>query len=105
MAQLGPYVGIHSGVLKIYVGIWLMGSGSFGTFNDSEARFTGTYEFLGQQGTFRIGIRLVGDRAKRSGSCQMMLNGQIDNASRHISHEVSRLGLFGARRRATLDES
>lgn len=87
MAKLGQYFGAHTGVLKIYVGFFQIGSGTFKTFNDFQTEFTGSYVILGQPGTFTIGIRLTDDDpASSSGPCEITLSNQTDDAA---TYEIS----------------
>jgi hypothetical protein len=84
MAKLGMYFGIHAGGMKIYVGIFQIGSGTFTVFNNSEIDFSGSYQAFGQAGTFTIGLQLTnGDPAATSGPCKVMLNGNTDAAARY----------------------
>src|SRR5215471_20260571 len=81
MANLGMYFGSHAGSMKIYVGIFQVGSGSFTVFKDSEVDFAGSYQAFGQAGTFTIRIRLTGSNpAATSGSCEVTLNASTDAA-------------------------
>jgi len=82
MATLGPYFGTHTGDLKIYIGIFQIGSGSFVSFDDFNAKFTGSYEVVGRPGTFTIAITLSdANPAGSSGSCEITLNEETDNAT------------------------
>jgi hypothetical protein len=82
MSKLGPYFGTHTGELKIYVGIFQIGSGSFQTFSDFQAAFAGSYTVAGQPGTFAIGIKLIDHNpASSSGQCEVTLNGNTDSAA------------------------
>jgi hypothetical protein len=82
MSKLGPYFGTHTGALKIYVGFFQIGSGSFNSFGDFEAGFAGSYTVAGQPGTFTIGIKLTDQSpTSSSGHCEVKLNGQTDGAA------------------------
>src|SRR5215471_10532379 len=84
MAKLGMYFGTHAGSLKIYVGIFQVGSGTFTVFNNSEVDFTGSYEAFGQAGTFAIRIRLSGGSpAATSGPCEVTLNASTDAVAKY----------------------
>jgi hypothetical protein len=47
MTTLDPYFGTHDGDLQIYAGVLVIGSGTFTSFKDFQADFTGSYEFGG----------------------------------------------------------
>lgn len=87
MAKLASYFGPHSGLLKIYVFIAQIGSGSFQTFDDFQAKFVGSYEVGGQPGTFTIAISLTDHNpASASGGCEITLNDKTDKvATYHAS--------------------
>src|SRR5215469_12147605 len=84
MAKLGAYFGTHAGTLKIYVGLFPVGSGTFTVFNDSEVDFSGSYQVFGQAGTFSIRVRLTdGNAAATSGKCAVTLNASTDAAAKY----------------------
>ena len=87
MATLSPHFGAHAGPLKIWVGFFEVGSGTFKVFDDTEASFAGSYEAFGQAGTFNLRVRLT-DRnpAARSGPCEVMLNGNPDAGAKYEVH-------------------
>jgi hypothetical protein len=87
MAKLSPYFGVHAGPLKIWVGFFEVGSGTFRVFDDTEADFTGSYEAFGQAGTFSLRVRLA-DRNPTavSGQCEVALNGNSDVAAKYEVH-------------------
>jgi hypothetical protein len=84
MAKLNTYFGPHAGNLKIYVGIFSVGQGTFTHFDEFAAAFNGSYNAFGQNGTFDIKLALS-DRnaAAQSGPCTITLNGKTDNAARY----------------------
>jgi hypothetical protein len=87
MAKLGTYFGTHAGTLKIYVGFFEVGSGTFSVFNDAEVDFAGSYQTFAQSGTFAIRIRLTdNDPAAISGSCEVTLNEDVDDAAKYEVH-------------------
>jgi hypothetical protein len=89
MTKLSVYFGNHSDVLKIYVGFFQVGSGTFSVLNDREVDFTGSYNAFGQVGTFTIRIRLTdGISGAVSGSCEVTLNGSIDASAKYEVHGV-----------------
>jgi hypothetical protein len=68
--------------LNIYVSIFPIGSGSFTTFSDFQAKFVGSYTVAGQPGSFAIEIKLTDHNpTSTSGHCEVMLNGNMDNAA------------------------
>ncbi|HEX4410751.1 MAG TPA: hypothetical protein VH206_18425 [Xanthobacteraceae bacterium] len=82
MAKLKTYFGPHAGDMKIYLGFFQVGSGSFSFFSDYQSQFSGTYSALGNSGTFAITLNLTDqDAASTSGPCHIMLNAQTDNAA------------------------
>ncbi len=84
MAKLDPYFGPHAGSLKIYVGIFSIGTGDFTAFSDFQAAFAGSYSAFGQSGTFAIAIGLTDQNpASTSGACQVTLNGKSDSAAKY----------------------
>jgi hypothetical protein len=87
MAKLEPYFGPHTGPMKIYLGVFQVGSGSFPAFSDFQTQFAGSYSALGQSGTFNIAISLTDQNpASASGPCQVTLNDQTDDAATyHVS--------------------
>jgi hypothetical protein len=90
MAKLSVYLGNHNGELKLYVGFFQVGSGTFTVLNDREVDFAGSYQAFGQAGTFAIRIRLSdGSPAAVSGSCEVTLNGTIDASAKYEVHGVT----------------
>lgn len=84
MAKLEPYFGPHTGALRIFVGIFQVGSGDFPTFTDYQAAFVGSYSAFGQSGTFTISIALTDQNpSSTSGPCQIILNGKTDKAAKY----------------------
>jgi hypothetical protein len=82
MATLDPYFGKHTGTLKILLGQSPVGTGTFGTFNSSQAAFAGTYQVFWYSGTLSIAIKLGGSNpAAAAGPCEITLNGKTDNAA------------------------
>jgi hypothetical protein len=81
MAGLGQYFGTHTGNLKIYVGLFQVGSGSFTSFNPTLAAFTGSYDAFGNSGTFTIAIQLLNAQNASSGSCKVTLNDRTDTGA------------------------
>ncbi len=82
MAKIAPYFGPHSGPLKIWLGIFQIGSGNFTAFSDFQADFAGTYSALGHSGRFAIKIALTDQNtASTSGACHIVLNGRTDNTA------------------------
>jgi hypothetical protein len=82
MAKLGGFFGPHSGALRIFLGIFDVGSGTFGTFSDFNASFAGSYSALGQHGTFTLGVALTDQNpTSTSGPCTLTLNDKTDNAA------------------------
>jgi hypothetical protein len=103
MAKLETYIGPHAGTLKIYFGIFQIGSGKFSAFSDFQTDFAGSYNALGKSGTFTIAINLTDqDPASTSGPCKVTLNGKSDNAA---TYQVSgqKLALTTALNDAVLD--
>ncbi len=82
MTTLSAHFGPHAGEMRIFVGIFDVGNGSFDSFGEFDAKFGGAYDFLGQSGTFNIGVKL-GDTnpASPSGPCELTLNDKTDNAA------------------------
>ena len=84
MAKLTTYFGTHTGALKIYVGMFQVGSGTFTAFDDSEIDFAGSYQAFGKAGKFSIRIRLSDENAARtSGICEVMLNEETDSSAKY----------------------
>ena len=84
MAKLGGYFGPHSGTLNIYVGMFDIGSGTFGTFADFHANFAGSYDFMGESGKVALGIALTDQSpASASGPCTVTLNDKTDSAAKY----------------------
>lgn len=82
MARIAPYFGPHTGPLKIWLGIFQIGSGNFTAFSDFQADFSGTYSALGHSGRFAIKIALTDQNAaSTSGACHIVLNGRTDNTA------------------------
>jgi hypothetical protein len=87
MAKLGPHFGTHADPLKICVGFFQVGSGTFTVFNDREVDFAGSYQAFGQTGTFTIRIRLTDSNpAAVSGPCEVTLNGSTDVSAKYEVH-------------------
>jgi hypothetical protein len=87
MAKLSPYFGVHAGPLKIWVGFFKVGSGTFKLFNDTEADFAGSYNAFGQAGTFNLRVRLADPNPTAvSGRCEVTLNGSADSAAKYEVH-------------------
>ncbi|TMI99149.1 MAG: hypothetical protein E6G97_23620 [Alphaproteobacteria bacterium] len=84
MAQLNPYFGPHTGTLKIYVGIFRVGQGSFEDFKQFQTSFDGSYNAFGQSGTFDIKLLLSDQNAGAAhGPCAITLNGKTDSAAQY----------------------
>jgi len=84
MVKLSGYFGGHAGTMKIYVGIFEVGSGTFTVFSDSEIDFVGSYHAFGQAGTFSIRIQLAdGNPAATSGRCSVTLNAATDSVAKY----------------------
>ena len=84
MAKLGTYFGTHDGDMKLYVGMFQVGSGRFNAFSDFQSEFAGTYSAFGQAGQFTIDVRLTDSSATNtSGPCTIVLNGATDAAARY----------------------
>jgi hypothetical protein len=82
VAKLGGFFGPHDGRLKIYWGDLDIGSGAFGAFSDFAAKFAGSYDALGQSGTFTISIALTDQNpASAFGPCTITLNDKTDGAA------------------------
>ena len=82
MATLDPFFGPHTGLMKIWLGFFEVGSGNFLAFANYQTQFDGTYSALGQSGTFKIGVTLTDQNAaSASGPCQVTLNNNTDNAA------------------------
>src|SRR3954453_11776318 len=89
MAKLSLYFGNHSDALKIYVGFFQVGSGTFTVVTDREVDFAGSYQAFGQAGTFTIRIRLSDDtQGAAFGACEVTLNGSTDAAAKYEVHGV-----------------
>jgi hypothetical protein len=87
MATLGPYFGTHAGPLKIYVGFFEVGSGTFTKFSGTEVDFAGSYQAFGQAGNFSIRIHLTDNNpAATSGPCEVTLNASSDSAAKYEVH-------------------
>jgi hypothetical protein len=83
MAKLGAYFGPHAGPLKIWVGFFEVGMGSFTGFSDTDVGFAGSYKAFGQAGNFNIRIRLTDTKPATSGSCEVTLNASSDAAAKY----------------------
>lgn len=82
MAKLGGFFGPHGGALRIFVGFFDIGSGTFGAFGDFAAKFAGSYNAMGQSGTFTINVALTDQNAtSASGPCTITLNDKTDSAA------------------------
>jgi hypothetical protein len=70
--------------LKIYVKNFWVGNGAFNAFENSTAEFEGSYNFLGNSGTFAIAIKLTDNKPKnKSGGCEITLNGETDSGAKY----------------------
>ncbi|PSO17786.1 hypothetical protein [Bradyrhizobium sp. MOS003] len=78
MVGLDQYFGTHTGNLKIYVGLFKVGSGSFTSFNSNLAAFSGSYSAFGSSGTFTIEVQLLHVQNASSGTCKVTLNDKTD---------------------------
>ncbi len=78
MVALDQYFGTHAGDLKIYVGLFKVGSGSFTSFTPTQAAFSGSYEAFGNSGNFAIVIQLLNAQNAAHGSCKVTLNNSVD---------------------------
>lgn len=78
MVGLDQYFGTHTGNLKIYVGLFKVGSGSFTSFNSNLAAFSGSYNAFGNSGTFTIEVQLLHAQNASSGTCKVTLNDKTD---------------------------
>jgi len=93
MAKLDAYFGPHAGSLKIYVGIFSVGQGSFPSFGQFETTFDGSYSAFGQSGTFDIKVLLTDKNAgATNGPCSITLNGKTD-ASAQYQADGSKLSI------------
>lgn len=82
MARLSTHFGPHVGNLRIYLGIFSVGSGNFGVFDDFSAAFAGAYEVFGQSGKLALAIRLTDAKPQStSGPCEITLNGAADKGA------------------------
>lgn len=87
MAKLSPHFGSHAGPMKIWVGFFQIGSGSFSLFSDAEADFAGSYQAFGQAGDFNLRIWLTdGNPSATSGRCEVTLNGNADATAKYEVH-------------------
>jgi hypothetical protein len=78
---LAQYFGTHTGNLKIYVGPFQVGSGSFTSFGPTLAGFAGSYDAFGNSGSFAIAIQLLNVQNASSGSCKVTLNNSMDDSA------------------------
>jgi hypothetical protein len=84
MATLDANFGPHAGNLKIYVGFFNVGKGTFPAFGQFEATFDGSYSAFGQSGTFDIKLLLSDKNAGApNGPCAITLNGKTDGAAQY----------------------
>jgi hypothetical protein len=87
MARPSPYFGVHAGPLKIWVGFFEVGSGTFSLLNDTEADFAGAYKAFGQAGNFSLRVRLADPNpAATSDKCEVTLNGKADVGAKYEVH-------------------
>ena len=89
MAKLTTYFGPHSGVLRVYVGMFKVGSGEFSSFDDFHAAFSGSYKVFGKSGTLSLDVKLTDQQPdSTSGACEINLNNQTDNSAQyHVGDE------------------
>lgn len=78
MVGLDQFFGTHTGDLKIYLGLFKVGSGSFTSFNSNLAAFSGSYNAFGSSGTFTIEVQLLHAQNAPSGTCRVTLNNSTD---------------------------
>jgi hypothetical protein len=83
MAKLGMHFGTHGGSLKIYVGIFQVGSGTFTAFDNSEIDFTGSYQPFGQPAPSASASTSLRNPAATSGACEVTLNASTDSAANY----------------------
>jgi hypothetical protein len=82
MATLPPFFGNHTGMLKIYVSVFAVGSGNFAIFDNEQVKFAGSYTFFTQDGAIALGLKLTDNNpAATTGTCAITLNSQTDNAA------------------------
>ena len=82
MAKLGPFFGPHDGQMRIFAGLFQVGSGTFTQFADYQVGFSGTYSFLGQNGAIILQLQLTdANPTSQSGPCSISINNQSDNAA------------------------
>ena len=87
MAKLSTHFGPHIGSLKIYVGFFNVGSGSFTTFSDTDAEFAGSYQTFLAAGTFNIRVLLTDNNADAiAGPCEITLNESVDTTAKYEVH-------------------
>jgi hypothetical protein len=80
--ELAKYFGDRTGTLKIYLGFFSVGWGTFTTFTDTQMTFSGSYDAFGQSGTFTLSIQLP-NQPTPSGTCELTLNTKSDNAAQY----------------------
>lgn len=103
MAKLTKFIGPHDGQLKIYVGMWNVGSGRFKSCKDFELEFSGSYQAFGQSGEFAIAIQLTDQNPQSSsGPCSVTLNGTTDTDAEY-SVAGERLTITTALNNAPID--
>lgn len=85
MVGLDQYFGTHTGNLKIYVGLFKVGSGSFTSFNSNLAAFTGSYNAFGSSGSFTIAVQLLHAQNGSSGTCKVTLNNSTDTSAAYTA--------------------
>ncbi|HVZ53780.1 MAG TPA: hypothetical protein VG986_17565 [Pseudolabrys sp.] len=103
MAKLTPYVGTHSGDLKIWVALFDIGSGQFKNFGDYQMEFQGSYDFAGQSGSFDIAVSLTDQQPNSpSGPCTVTLNGNTDTGA-HYQTQNGKLTVTTALNQVPID--
>ena len=80
--ELTNFFGDHTGTLKIYLGFFPVGWGTFTAFTADQATFSGQYNAFGQSGTFTLSIQLPA-QPKPTGTCKLTLNATSDDAAKY----------------------
>ena len=84
MARLTTCFGPHSGELRIYVGIFKVGTGQFSSFDDFHAAFAGSYKMLGKSGALSLEVKLTDQQPNsEAGTCELNLNNQADASAKY----------------------
>ena len=78
---LSQFFGTHTGDLKIYVGPFEVGKGSFISFSNTVAKFSGSYNAFGSRGIFAIAIEFLNAQPGLSGTCKVTMNDRVDGSS------------------------